>query len=335
MWTPGLYIRTSFGYLLPGLLLATVACKRDAPSEPEAVPAPPTPQEELLVPVVDDARLPLAELGFSAVLIADLTTPEDRPVDLSDRLSDIVRPVWKGGALLRWAPDLPGDKGGYEVRAAYIYMVLDGEEPDPDASRGTAHVAVHVETERRVKGVAVEAYEEDEREESPYVAGEVRAEELFSKRLAGVTARARDRLEARIRAHHAPDGELVRMIGEAAPPAQAQAALEAGDRHLREAIPALLAALDSEDTSVVIKAAAALGTLRAEEAVRPLARLTASNDPEILRAVIYALGDIGDSVAKRYLQEMAESHIYSTVRKQAREVLERLEPRRAEGGPPP
>ena len=318
-------------------MLATPACKKHPPKEPAAPPTQPQPEREevLLVPDVEDVRLPLADLAIAAVLIADLTTPEDRPVDLSERLSDIVRPVWKGGSLLAWTPDLPGDKGGYEVRAAYIYMVLDGEEPVPHAPEGTAYVAIHVEAERRVKGVAVEAYEEDERQELPYVASEVRAEELFSATLAAVTAKARDRLEARIRAHHAPDDELVRMIGEAAPAARAQAAQEAGDRRLRVAVPALLAALESDDTSVVIKAAGALGTIRAEDAVRPLARLTASNDPEVLRAVIYALGDIGDPVAKRYLQEMAESHIYSTVRTQAREVLERLEPRRAEGGAPP
>jgi hypothetical protein len=255
------------------------------------------------------------------VLIADLTSDEDRPLDLARELEDVVRAAWKGGTELAWAPDRPGEEGGFEIRAAYVTLLLNDGEPLAGAGEGEAYVAVHATATREAGGVKVEVYEEEERITAPFRGEKDALRQVLLAELAEVTGKVRARLAARIKAHHATDAELVRALTSGRPVERSQAAVEAGERRLEAAIPALIEALEADDAMLVIRAAGALGSLGDDRATRPLAGLTASNDDDVLSAAVYALGDIGTPLARRYLQEMAESHAYATVRDKASEVL--------------
>lgn len=70
----------------------------------------------------------------------------------------------------------------------------------------------------------------------------------------------------------------------------------------------LIGALRDTEVSVRRRAAASLGELRAEEAVRPLIRLLQSNDFGTRVVVTRALGKIGDPSAIPALREIAEGN---------------------------
>lgn len=311
--------------LLTLTLAAASGCRSKDPAPPEEGPATPATAEA--VPATPgEERLPLDRLAIAAVLVADLSTNDDRPAGFSTPVEDVVRDAWKAPGALAWAPDRPAAEGGFEVRAAYMTQLLAGDEPRPAAEEGTLYVAVRVEAERRVRGVTAELYREEARHEEPYAGGPIAP--AVEAALRDVTRQARQAVEARIRAHHSSDEALIAAIRGAGATgvSRAQAAVEAGERQLLDAVPALIEALQADDVPLVERVAATLGRLRDERAVRPLARLTARNDPDVLRAAVFALGDVGSPLARRYLNEIAESHAHGTVRTLAREVLDRLGP---------
>lgn len=316
--------RTSSSRVLWSLAFSVAAALAGCRSDEK--PAPPPPAPELPVTAPGDLRLPLGQLAIAAVLVADLSTNADRPAGFSAPVEDVVREGWKAPSTLAWAPDRPAADGGFEVRAAYVVQLLDGDEPRPAATEGVVYVAVRVEAERRVRGVTAELYREEARAEvkweSPAPVGPV-----VEAALRDVTARAKAAVEARIQAHHADDATLIATITGSKGAERAEAAVEAGERRLTAAVPALIEALQADgpdDVALVEQVAATLGRLGDERGVRPLARLTSRNDPDVLRAAVYALGDIGTPLARRYLTEIAESHAHGTVRTLAREVLDRL-----------
>jgi hypothetical protein len=79
----------------------------------------------------------------------------------------------------------------------------------------------------------------------------------------------------------------------------------------------LLKLLDSKDVQLVSTAAVALGTLRYDGAVAPLAKLLASEEPRIRMAAIRGLGKVGSPAALAVLDEAAASHPDLATRKRA------------------
>lgn len=270
----------------------------------------------------DEVRLPLDRLALSAILVAELSTNADRPAGFSAAIEDVVRETWKAPGALAWAPDRPGVDGGFEVRAAYIVQLLDGDEPRPDAKSGTLYVALRAEAERRVRGATLEQYRDEQRREVAWD-GSAPLAPAVEGMLRDVTRVGKGRLEARIRAHHVDDAELLRLLRDGAGAERSQAAVEAGERKLEAAVPLLIDALESDDTALVEQVAMTLGRLHDERAVRPLAGLTSSNEEDVLRAAVYALGDLDTDLSRRYLTEMAESHAHALVRNLAREILDK------------
>lgn len=301
---------------LPLILLG--ACRSEEPVRPPA-PTPP------VVAPAAEVRLTPDRLAISAVMVAELSTNADRPATFSAAIEDVVRDAWKERGALPWAPDRAGADGGFEVRAAYIVQLLDGDEPRPAADEGTLYVAVRAEAERRVRGVTAELYRDEQRREAAWRKG-APVGATVEGLLGDVTRVAKERLEARILVHHVEDAELLRLLREGGAAERSQAAVEAGERRLTAAVPVLIDALGSDDTALLESVAVTLGRLRDERAVRPLARLTSSNDPDVLRAAVHALGDLDSELARRYLGEMAESHAHALVRDLAREMLDREAP---------
>ncbi len=84
------------------------------------------------------------------------------------------------------------------------------------------------------------------------------------------------------------------------------AAVEALAEHRDET--SLLERLQDKDAFVRRQAARALGQLRAQAAVAPLiARLGREKDPEVKRAIAWALGEIGDPQAAETLRTLSRS----------------------------
>jgi HEAT repeat protein len=68
----------------------------------------------------------------------------------------------------------------------------------------------------------------------------------------------------------------------------------------------VLTEIDSADAEVRYEAARAAGELELKKAVPKLARLTLEDDPEILLAAVWSLGEIGGKEAMRVLEALAE-----------------------------
>jgi hypothetical protein len=104
-----------------------------------------------------------------------------------------------------------------------------------------------------------------------------------------------------------------------------------GERHLSGAVPRLLELLHSSDELVRDGAIGALVALREPRAVRPLIDLAQFNDLDLMRRVIDAVGTIGGSEAKSYLELVAAGHDVPIIRELAEKALERMA-RRPDGG---
>ena len=99
-----------------------------------------------------------------------------------------------------------------------------------------------------------------------------------------------------------------------------EAASEAGERRLVEALKPLIRLTAHADAVVSLRAGSALGMLGIEdvEALRALATMTEGPDPEHHLIAIHALGDIGGPRALRYLDTLAIGHPDPAMRDAAR-----------------
>jgi len=100
----------------------------------------------------------------------------------------------------------------------------------------------------------------------------------------------------------------------------------------------LILALDHPEPSTPVRAAELLGRVRAVQAVEPLMRLVRqSADVFVMRAAICALGAIGTSSAREFLEAL-RAHAVQWVREEAAASLQNTvpinEPGPAEGGAP-
>lgn len=103
----------------------------------------------------------------------------------------------------------------------------------------------------------------------------------------------------------------------------------AGLRHDREAVPALIATLKSEDEAQRDRAVGALAELGDVRAVHPLAELAKLDDVEELPKIIDSVARIGGPEAEAYLTLVAEAHQLSDIREMAKRALEHLVSRAA------
>jgi HEAT repeat protein len=87
-------------------------------------------------------------------------------------------------------------------------------------------------------------------------------------------------------------------------------ALSLGRVGAREAVPALISALEDSDAETRVYAAWALGAIGDSSAAVPLAGLASDADPGMRKVVAYALGALGASSARPELRAMLEDPIH-------------------------
>lgn len=105
----------------------------------------------------------------------------------------------------------------------------------------------------------------------------------------------------------------------------AEAASEAGERRLTDTGDALIKLTTHTNRRVAARAGAAIGLLKLDtpDAIKALVALTEGPDTEKHLVAIHALGDIGTTEAKRYLEVIALGHPNPLIRQLARERLGR------------
>ena len=101
----------------------------------------------------------------------------------------------------------------------------------------------------------------------------------------------------------------------------------AGLHHDREAVPALIATLKSDDEELRDRAIGALAELGDVRAVHPLAELAKLNNDEELPKIIDSVSRIGGTEASDYLGFLAEAHPNPDIKAMAKRALEHLRER--------
>ncbi len=207
--------------------------------------------------------------------------------------------------LVNRQPVLSADAG--EARALF-----EGELfcPTPGARPGSAEVdafRLKLDTQRSFGGVSGGSARERLLEAVRAVIGDGAA---------GLFGQARMR--------HAPDAELRTTLATSDHLGLlAEAASEAGERHLIDVVPDLARLTAHPNLRVATRAGAALGLLKVAtpEVIKALVRMTDGPEPEKHLIAIHALADLGTPEAKRYLESLALGHPSPALREVARARL--------------
>lgn len=299
---------------------------------------------------------PRLELG--AITVRDLTTKEDEAVPLDvDAVREALRARLLGSGLFAaGAPDaasLPAlDHPVVRVRCD---VQLAGAEVERKAlARAVVRLRFDtrpsdspqaVEEDLRGQGEQVYAALQAPRPERPGERGAggagprtVEREALFAKLALRVAGDLIDGFVARARLHGASP-ELVRaaLHGDAGE-LREEAIRIAGERKLRDEVPALLALLDDPSEATRDAALGALIEIGDRRAVTALAKSRSLHDRREMRKILEAIATLGGDEALDYLSFIAQSHDDEEIRELATAAKSRLERRRKAVGqadPPP
>lgn len=135
-------------------------------------------------------------------------------------------------------------------------------------------------------------------------------------------------LGARVRLAIGDDAALVSAIGGADEGLRDEAIRLAGERRVRDAVPALLVHLKSDDDTLRDRALGALAAIGDPRAVRPLTESVRFRDVRELPKVIDAMSRIGGDEAKAWLELVATAHESQEMRDLAQKALGHLERRK-------
>jgi hypothetical protein len=150
---------------------------------------------------------------------------------------------------------------------------------------------------------------------------------LFSRLLKRLSTEAADQLFGQVAVRHTSDGNILNVLRTSRHTGMLmEAAIEAGERRLTEALPLLISLTTHSNSVIRLRAAAALGLLRVptREVVRSLAKLTEGGQREQIIVAVGALSDIGSEGALRYLENISISHPDEVVRGLARSGVQKI-----------
>ena len=294
-------------FLAIALLLG--GCKHKAPpaAEPARAEEPPPPVVAKPAPSNPPGALRVR------LAVVDQTSEDERPVALEADLLDMAGEAARRAGL---APDDDGALAGIEV---HYGLFVDGK-PAPRAEKGLLTWAAQVSLRVEDGGLG-EDLTSVSRSESPYVRGAAPDLRKVLREVLGVAMEQALRdaaAQAKFRSLGAAEA-LAALDSEHAEERWAAMRRLADLRHT-EAIPKIAAFLEDEDDLTVDVAVAALGQIRDERAVEPLARAAEGPNVDRALAVVEALAAIGGAKARKYLDLIGASHPSERVRDRVKEL---------------
>ncbi len=261
---------------------------------------------------------------LGVLMVSDLTHPGERPVDLSIELDAMVRAAFTaGGSFTSAAED---DPTACKAEVSVFYAAIENGLVAPRAEAGEVRAAIggnlfcprdgEVEV-FKTEFTGEERFGGDHGGDAP-----TRARALVAK----LGERTASGLAGQLMMRHASDDEVIGALASSkAVGILMEAAGEAGERKLSQAVGHLSRLAHHDESAVALRAGAALGLLGAREpdVLRALAKMTEGPDQERHLVAIHALGDIGGPEAARYLDAIGVGHPEPVLRDLAREAARR------------
>lgn len=268
---------------------------------------------------------------LKAIIIADLTKPEQRPVDLEAEEDKALRAALNAPG--RFHSALASDKGACAVEVQTLYGYLVNGELDLNAREGKAKLVMEAEAHCPTQGRSdgeVESFRTSVTREAPFsevdddpMTGGVAQLRAMLKETSEEVAKT---LYGQVIIRHADDDALIDALAEQGPAGVLmEAAAEAGERKLHQAIPHLVRLTAHSDDVVVLRAGAALGLIGRDDdgVISALALMTEGPDHERHLIAVHAMGDIGGAKAAKYLDALAVGHPSPGLREAARQAAKR------------
>ena len=301
-------------------LSLVVGCGKQAPSPPPGPAPSPT--------KTSDTR-PWPRL--KAIIIADLTEPETRPIDLESEADKVLRRTLYAEG--RFESALADDTGACAADVKLFYGLVVNGELTRSGDQGEAKVVMEAEAHCPTRGLSageVETYRVTVHDEAPFSevdeAPQTASDAVLKGLLSTLSEGVALTLYGQVMIRHADDDAVIAAL-DASEPAGVlmEAASEAGERKLAGALPKLAALTEHDDETVSLRAGAALGLIGVadDEAISALARMTEGPDQERHLIAVHALGDIGGERAARYLDMLAVGHPRPALREAARAAAKR------------
>jgi len=290
-----------------GVLAASAACRRQSPPAPER-PA------------------------LGAIAVRDVTSAAEGPSHL-----DVPALERELGARLRasglFAQAVDGGAG--PVARVRAQVATEAAEVD-DRGVARARVGIRIETRPSDAPGAIEENLEGQGER-PYAVAAAGKGAAASRAdaLDGLVRRVMrdllDGLTARRRLQGgSPEAIHAALVGDGGE-LREEAIRMAGQRQLRQEVPALLKLLGDPDEATRDAALGALIALRERRAVTELTKTRSLHDRREMRKIIEAIAILGGREAEDYLSFVAETHDDDEIRSAAAAAKARLERRGADG----
>lgn len=151
--------------------------------------------------------------------------------------------------------------------------------------------------------------------------------EAWMRALGEASRQAAEALALSLAEEEKPTPQVLADLGSTDPRVREQAIRVAGERRLREAVPALVARLPEEPPRLAHRLVAALAQIGDERAVPALIDLARSSDPTVTARIVRYVGDIGGAEAEGFLLTLESGHPDPRIRRVAHESLAELEAR--------
>ena len=277
---------------------------------------------------------PKSLLNITKVDYDDLTIKKERPQVDNSKLATWIISEWKRSKLFRLAhtETESADVGDtHELKVAFLYGFInpDGHAVMTLDKGGLFMCAANISLSIFPAGGAPQVITVTRKKTLPVDVGDTggeKAQELFRVCVAGVLSEGRLELEQRLQVTRVTDVKLLQLIkaSNADDPALPYLVMEAGERRLKSASPALTVLLKSASLDLKLKLSATLGMLGDPTTIPDLAALVSKGDPEVINIALEAIGDIGGPVAIKYLKSIEQTTLFSDVKKKCRDVLNRI-----------
>jgi hypothetical protein len=312
--------------LVAGLALSACHRNQAAPPPPAAVAPPPRPAlgEVILRDSTPGSATPPSSIDFDRL--------QD---DLRARLaaSGLFTPSDAGapGAVVRVRADVALDGAEVEdkgVARAAVRLRFDTRPSDAPgaieedlAGEGEQVYPIHGKRAAKARGAKAHPTVEN----APPAPGLEEKRALFARLALRVAGDLIDGFAAREKLATAPESAIRAALRADGGELQEQAIRIAGERKLRDEVPALLDLLDNPNESVRDAALGALIQIGDRRAVTALTKSRSLHDRREMRKIIEAIATLGGDEALDYLSFVAASHDDEEIRALAAAAKQRLE----------